>query len=64
MHRPMLHHLFSAVKNKSDRNHAMLQAHVHHGYTQAEIAALLTLHFSTVSRVIQVTEDKMSKIKT
>jgi len=37
---------------------------VNHGYTQAEIAATLTLHYSTVSRVIQATEEKMSKIKT
>ncbi len=64
MHRPTLHQLFSTVKNKSDRNHAMLEAHVNHGYTQAEIAATLTLHYSTVSRVIQATEEKMSKIKT
>lgn len=64
IHRPTLQQIFSAVKNKADRNYAMMQAHVDHGYTQAEIATTLALHFSTVSRVIQATEDKMSKIKT
>ncbi len=64
LHHPTLQELFSAVKSKADRNHIMMEAHVDHGYTQAEIAVTLELHFSTVSRVIQATEDKMSKIKT
>jgi DNA-binding MarR family transcriptional regulator len=32
-----------------------------YGYTQAEIARVLGLHYATVSRLIKTVEDKMSK---
>jgi hypothetical protein len=39
----------------------MERAYREYGYTQAEIARVLGLHYATVSRLIKTVEDKMSK---
>ncbi len=64
IHRPTLNQLFSTVKTKPDRNQTMAQAHLDYDYTQTEIANMLQLHYSTVSRIIRAEEGKISKIKT
>lgn len=52
MHRPTLAQLFADVKTKAIRNQAMVKAHLEYGYTQAEIAVALDLHYASVSRII------------
>ena len=39
---------------KSDRNPAILEAHVTYGYTLKEIAEHLDIHYTTVSKVIKI----------
>jgi len=58
MHRPTLSQIFSEVKTKSIRNHAMVKAHLEYGYTQAEIADALELHYASISRIIRGMEKK------
>lgn len=62
LHRPALPTLFSAAAHasKARRNELMARAHLEHGYTQAEIARELDLHYATVSRIIKAVEGKMS----
>ncbi|HLQ25128.1 MAG TPA: hypothetical protein VK138_04535 [Acidiferrobacterales bacterium] len=45
------------------RNAAMERAYREYGYTQAEIACTLDLHYATVSRLIKAGKDKMAKGK-
>ena len=61
--RPPLDDLFPEGQSRSKRNRAIARAHLRHGYSQQEIAAFNGLHYSTVSRIVQL-ERKMSKIKT
>ena len=56
MHRPTLVQLFADVKTKAVRNQTMAKAHLEYGYTQAEIAVALDLHYASVSRIINITE--------
>ena len=63
MHRPSLEVLFADNKSKSSRNEIMAQCYLEFGYTQAEIANALELHYATVSRIIKMVESKMSKYK-
>lgn len=53
LHRPTLSQIFSEVKTKSIRNHAMVKAYLEYGYTQAEIAVAIELHYASVSRIIK-----------
>jgi DNA-binding CsgD family transcriptional regulator len=39
----------------------MKQTYREYGYTQAEIARVLGLHYATVSHLIKAVEDEMSK---
>ena len=63
IHRPKLEQLFSKIKAKAGRNEAMARAYLEYGYTQAEIARALELHYATVSRIIKMMENEMSKNK-
>lgn len=63
-HRPSLKQLFSDMETRADRNEAIAQAYLKYGYTQAGIASALDLHYATVSRIIKMMEDNMSKGKT
>lgn len=49
--RPALAALFAQGASAKQRNPAIVDAHVAHGYTLAEIARYLGLHYSTVSRI-------------
>ena len=52
--RPSLPHLFArAKKDKQARNEVVYEAHYKHGYTLAEIANYLGLHYSTISKVLR-----------
>ena len=52
--RPPLTELFPprTVLSKSERDRLTLLAHVSHGYTLKEIARVLELHYTTVSKII------------
>ena len=54
--RPSLEFLFSSGKQsfKSERNRAILEAHVTYGYTLKEIAEHLDLHYTTVRKVLKI----------
>lgn len=64
LHRPTLTQVLAGAKTKQARDRAMERAYREYGYTQAEIARTLDLHYSTVSRIIKVVEEKTSKYKT
>jgi putative transposase len=49
--RPALTALLNGARHAASRNRAIVDAHVNHGYTLAEIARQLGLHYSTVSRI-------------
>jgi REP element-mobilizing transposase RayT len=53
--RPSLEFLFPSGKHsiKSERNPAILEAHLTYGYTLKEIAEHLDVHYTTVSKVIK-----------
>lgn len=63
LHRPPLKTLLANPSSKAARNKALAQAHLDYGYTQAEIARTLGLHYATVSRLITAAESEMSKYK-
>ena len=58
--RPSLRVLFpeEGFESKAGRNKAMRRAHVEFGYTLIEIARELGLHYTTVSKVVNVLESK------
>lgn len=58
LHRPSLKHLFAGTQTNKARNVAMERAYREYGYTQAEIARTLGLHYASVSRIIKAVEDK------
>ena len=64
LHRPTLAQLFSRIASKAARNAVMARAYLAYGYTQAEIARTLDLHYATVSRIIKAVEAGMSRSKT
>jgi len=49
--RPPLPEIFSDIVDKGDRNRKIIIAHWRYGYALKEIAGVLGLHYSTVSRV-------------
>ena len=51
--RPSLTSLFPEGQTRQERNQAIAQAGLRHGYSQQEIAAHIGLHYSTVSRIVQ-----------
>jgi len=61
--RPLLAGLLPTVQSRLERDRAIHIAHMHHGYSQQEIAAHLGLHYSTVSRIVQREREK-SRSKT
>lgn len=56
--RPPLYSLLPRVRSKSKRDRAIAMAHMHHGYSQQEIATHVGLHYSTVSRIVQREREK------
>lgn len=54
MARPPLSELFAEVR-RAERRHAILRAHVVHGYLLTEIADYLELHPTTISRIVNQT---------
>lgn len=50
--RPPLDRLLPKIRSRSERDRAIASAHLHHGYSQQEIAAHVGLHYSTVSRIV------------
>lgn len=56
--RPPLDRILPRVRSTSKRNLAITKAHLEHGYSQAEIAAHIGLHYSTVSRIVQREREK------
>ena len=63
LHRPSLKQVFAGIRTKKARNAALERAYREYGYTQAEIARTLGLHYASVSRIIKAVEDKMLKGK-
>ena len=61
--RPTLDRLLPRVRSGLKRDRAIAEAHLHHGYSQQEIAAHVGLHYSTVSGIVQREREK-SKNKT
>ena len=59
----MLTSLFPEGQTRQERNQAIAEAGLRHGYSQQEIAAHIGLHYSTVSRIVQREREK-SKRKT
>ena len=51
--RPSLKTLFKEAQSKSTRDNLMVLAHIQHGYTLAEIAKQVGLHYTTISRIIK-----------
>ncbi|MFQ6024878.1 MAG: transposase, partial [Acidiferrobacterales bacterium] len=58
LNRPSLKSLFArgSRKNRSARNRQIRRAHLEHGYTLTEIGKHLGLHYSTISKVVNVEE--------
>ncbi|MGO9116213.1 MAG: helix-turn-helix domain-containing protein [Desulfomonilaceae bacterium] len=56
--RPPLDRLLPKVGSAPKRDLAITKAHLEHGYSQAEIAAHIGLHYSTVSRIVQREREK------
>ncbi|MGO9121929.1 MAG: helix-turn-helix domain-containing protein [Desulfomonilaceae bacterium] len=56
--RPPLDRLLPKVGSAPKRDLAITKAHPEHGYSQAEIAAHIGLHYSTVSRIVQREREK------
>ena len=58
--RPSLDALFPHGERltKKERNPAIYDAHVRHGYTLKEIATYLDIHYTTVSKVLQTADKK------
>lgn len=54
--RPGLNEVFRECEGRPDLASSMRQAHADHGYTMAEIAKHLGVHYSTVSRLIRNVE--------
>jgi putative transposase len=54
VNRPNLEEMFSGVKSKKERNHAIREAHLQHGYMLKEIADHIGIHYTTVSKLIQL----------
>ena len=63
LHRPPLKTLLANLPSKEVRDKTLVQAYLEYGYTQAEIARTLGLHYATVSRLVKVAESEMSKGK-
>ncbi|MEN8256627.1 MAG: transposase [Thermodesulfobacteriota bacterium] len=52
--RPSLKSLFAGTTNRQDRNEKIKTAHIEYGYTHKQIADELELHYTTISRVINM----------
>ncbi|NOY65250.1 MAG: addiction module toxin RelE [Nitrospirae bacterium] len=58
--RPSLEEVLK-VKNKKQLEKRIYEAHVNYGYTLKEIADMIDVHYSTVSRIVQRVESAKSK---
>lgn len=56
VHRPALKAVLADLKSKEARNRAMASAYLEHGYTLAEIAHEVGLHYATISRLVKASE--------
>lgn len=56
LNRPPLKKLLARFDSKAARNQALASAYLEHGYTLAEIGAVVDLHYATVSRIIKASE--------
>ncbi len=56
--RPPLETIFpdQEIQTKATRNHLITKAHIEYGYTLKEIADQLNIHYTTVSKVIKVSQ--------
>ena len=54
--RPPLPEIFTDLANKQERNLKIKLAHRNHGYTLQQIADVLGVHYSTVSRIAKMTK--------
>jgi len=62
MNRMSLENFFGDAKvSKKERNEKIRSANQEHGYTQKEIADYLGMHYSTVSRLINLKNKKRAK---
>jgi DNA-directed RNA polymerase specialized sigma subunit len=61
--RPTLKQAFGRVKpeQRATRDRLVATLHLKHGYTQAQIAAHLGLHYATVSRIVSRQIDARNK---
>jgi putative transposase len=61
--RPSLKRAFGRVKpeQRAARDRLIATLHLKHGYTQAQIAARLGLHYATVSRIVSRQVDARNK---
>ncbi len=50
--RPSLEKLFENYRGKRSRDQLIVKAVTHYGYSQIELARLLRLHYSTISRIL------------
>ena len=62
--RPKLGGIFRKTAERHQRNRAIVEAAVRHGYSQAAIADHLGLHYSSVSKVINQEIASDSRFKT
>ena len=56
LHRKAVKEMLAGAKSKAERNKAMAQAYLEHGYTLAEISKEAGLHYATISRIIKAME--------
>ncbi|MDX2250918.1 MAG: transposase [Nitrospira sp.] len=63
--RPTLRHLFGARTrtDRARRNEAIRRAHLEHGYSLSEIGRAVSLHYSTVSRLVNATQTRHAQFK-
>ena len=60
--RPDLEVIFTDMDNKQERNQRIKKAHFEYGYTLKQIATVLGIHYTTVSRILK--NSKMLQFKT
>ena len=57
--RPSLEKLFSHSPSKASRDRLITEAVTAHGYSQMEVASFLSLHYSTISRIVTADKEQM-----
>ncbi len=59
--RPSLKEVFKNIKSKKERNSLIYKSFKEYGYTQTEIGDQLSLHYSTISRRIDIEKTKKAQ---